>query len=220
VLAEVIDLFPSQYVHIGGDECPKSRWKTCPKCQARIAVEGLQNEEDLQSYVIRRIEQFLRSQNRRLIGWDEILEGGLAPEATVMSWRGTEGGIVAAQLGHDVIMCPQSNCYFDHYQSENRDQEPKAIGGYAPLEKVYAYEPIPSELTAEQAKHVLGAQANMWTEYIITPEQVEYMLLPRLCALAEVVWSEKQLRNPDDFLARVATHYARFETLGVKYRRY
>jgi hexosaminidase len=220
VLAEVIDLFPSQYVHIGGDECPKSRWKTCPKCQARIAAEGLQNEEELQSYVIRRIEQFLLAQNRRLIGWDEILEGGLAPEATVMSWRGTEGGIVAAQLGHDVVMSPQSHCYFDHYQFENHDQEPKAIGGYTPLEKVYAYEPIPSELTAEQAQHVLGAQANMWTEYMPTPEHVEYMLLPRLCALAEVVWSAQEQRNLKDFLGRVTAHYARFETMGVKYRRY
>ena len=218
VLAEVMELFPGKYLHIGGDECPKTRWKECPKCQERIKTEGLHDEDELQSYVIRRIEKFLLAYNRQLIGWDEILEGGLAPNAAVMSWRGTEGGIKAAQLGHDVVMTPQSHCYFDHYQSEDREQEPKAIGGHLPLEKVYSLEPIPAELSPEQAHHILGAQGSLWTEYIPGPEQVEYMLLPRMCALAEAVWSAKELREWDDFLTRFSSHYARFDTLGVNYR--
>lgn len=218
ILSEVLELFPGQYIHIGGDECPKKRWETCPKCQQRIKTEGLKNEHELQSYFITRIGQFILSRNRRFIGWDEILEGGLAPQATVMSWRGTKGGIKAAQLRHHVVMTPESHCYFDHYQSLRRDREPKAIGGYVPLKKVYSFEPVPSALTKEQAKYILGAQGNMWTEYIRTPEHVEYMLLPRMCALAEVVWSSKHLRNWDDFRTRLSSHYDRFDALGVNYR--
>jgi hexosaminidase len=217
VLSEVIEMFPGSYIHIGGDECPKTRWKQCPKCQARIQTEGLKDEDELQSYFIKRIEKFLISRNRHLIGWDEILEGGLAPEATVMSWRGMEGGIAAAQLGHNVVMCPESHCYFDHYQSLNRKQEPKAIGSYLSLGKVYEFEPIPPELSPEQVEHIHGAQGNVWTEYMNTTEHVEYMILPRMCALAEVVWSDKHLRNLDDFLTRLDSHYARFDTLGVNY---
>jgi len=218
VLSEVIEMFPGKYVHIGGDECPKERWKACPKCQARLKAEGLKNEDELQSYFIKRIGRFLSSHDKQLIGWDEILERGLIPEAAVMSWRGTKGGISAAKEGHDVVMCPESHCYFDHYQSTDNEQEPEAIGGYLPLEKVYSFEPIPSELTAEQAGHILGAQGNLWTEYMKTPDNVEYMLLPRMCALAEVVWSAKHLCNLDDFLSRLASHYSRFDTLGVNYR--
>ncbi len=217
VLSEVIEMFPGSYIHIGGDECPKKRWKTCPKCQTRMTREGLKNEHELQSYFIKRIGKFLLSKNRHLIGWDEILEGGLAPEATVMVWRNISGGIEATRLGHDVVMSPESHCYFDFYQSLNRKKEPKAIGGDLPLKKVYAFEPIPPALTAEQAKHILGAQGNVWTEYIKTPEHVEYMILPRMCALAEVVWSDKHLRNLEDFLTHLSSHYARFDALGVNY---
>jgi hexosaminidase len=218
ILSEVIEMFPGSYLHIGSDECPKKHWKQCPKCQARITTEGLKNEHELQSYFVKRIGEFLLSKNRHLIGWDEILEGGLPPEATVMSWQGIKGGIKAAQLGYDAVMSPESHCYFDWYQSLDRQREPEAIGGYLPLEKVYAFEPVPSDLTAEQAKHILGAQGNVWTEYIKTPEHVEYMVLPRMCALAEVVWSDKQLRNLEDFLARLSLHYTRFDALGVNYR--
>jgi hexosaminidase len=218
ILTEVIGLFPSPYIHIGGDECPKDRWKTCPKCQARIKAEGLNNEEELQSYVIKRIERFLNAHDKKLIGWDEILEGGLAPDATVMSWRGMEGGIKAAKQGHDVIMTPTSHCYFDYYQSEQYELEPRAHRGYLPLETVYDFEPIPDGFTPEQAKHILGSQGNIWAEYISTPQQVQYMNFPRMCALAEVVWSDKSQRNLDDFLARLSKHYARFDILGVNYR--
>lgn len=221
VLSEVFDIFPSQYIHIGGDECPKKRWKTCPKCQARIRVEGLRNEEELQSYVIKRMERFLQANKRQLIGWDEILEGGLAPDATVMSWRGEQGGIEAARQGHDVIMTPQSHCYFDHYQSGDFASEPKAFSGQPPLplETVYAYEPIPAELASDEAQHVLGAQANVWTEYIPTTQQAEYMLLPRLCALSEVVWSPKELRDEANFFLRLPAHFAYFDAMGINYRR-
>jgi len=216
VLTEVVDLFPAKYIHIGGDECPKSRWEECEKCQARITREGLKDEHELQSYFIRRIEKFLLSKNRRLIGWDEILEGGLAPEATVMSWRGIEGGIEAAKQGHDVIMTPTSHCYFDYYQGDPKT-EPLAIGGMLTLEKVYSYEPTPEELNASEAKHILGAQANVWTEYIKTPEKAEYMALPRMCALAEVVWSSKEHRNWKDFNTRLGTHFKRLDQLKVNY---
>lgn len=218
VLSEVIGMFPGAYIHIGGDECPKERWKKCPKCQARIAREGLKNEHELQSYFIKRIGKFLASKNRRLIGWDEILEGGLAPHATVMSWRSMKEGIAAAQLGHNVVMSPESHCYFDHYQSLHRTQEPKAIGGYLPLKKVYLFEPVAPVLTEEQAAHILGAQGNVWTEYMKTPEHVEYMLFPRMCALSEVVWSDKHLRDWGDFFTRLSFHYNRFDALGVNYR--
>ncbi|MBK7338446.1 MAG: beta-N-acetylhexosaminidase [Saprospirales bacterium] len=205
VLLEVMDLFPGPYIHIGGDECPKVQWKESPFCQELIAREGLKNEEGLQSYFIRRIDQFLSSHGRKLIGWDEILEGGLSPNATVMSWRGTEGGIAAARAGHDAIMAPTSHCYFDYYQSR-RPSEPVAIGGFTPLEKVYSFEPLPAELSPEEARHILGAQGNVWTEYIATPEQVEYMAFPRAFALAEVLWSPTEVRNYESFLDRLSIH--------------
>jgi hexosaminidase len=218
VLDEVCTLFPGPYVHIGGDECPKTRWKTCSKCQQRIKTEKLADEHALQSYCIRRVEDMLTKRGKKLIGWDEILEGGLPPAATVMSWRGTEGGIAAAQAGHDVVMTPGSHCYFDFYQGDAAS-EPLAIGGFTPLEKVYAYEPVPEELTAEQAKHVLGAQGNVWTEYISTPDKVEYMVYPRACAMAEVLWTPKEMKNADRFFARMRTHFQRLEALRVPFAR-
>ena len=216
VLAEVIELFPAEYIHIGGDECPKTKWKECPDCQARIKAEKLEDEFELQSYFIKRIEKFLIAKGRKLIGWDEILEGGLAPEATVMSWRGNEGGIEAARQGHDVVMSPYSHCYFDYYQGDP-DNEPLAIGGFITLEKVYSFEPTPKELAEEEAKHILGAQGNVWTEYMGNPEQVEYMVFPRISALAEVVWSPAKNRNWDDFTKRMEKQYQRFEQLGINY---
>ena len=217
ILTEVMDLFPSKYIHIGGDECPKDRWKECDKCQARIKAEGLKDEHELQSYFIKRIEKFLNAHGREIIGWDEILEGGLAPGATVMSWRGIKGGIEAAKQNHDVIMTPSSHCYFDQYQGPE-DSEPLAIGGFVPLEKVYSYEPTPKELNEQEAKHILGAQGNVWTEYIATPDYAEYMVYPRACALAEVGWSPKVKRNYSDFLNRLKPNLARLKILGVNYR--
>ena len=205
VLAEVMALFPSQIIHIGGDECPKTRWKVCEKCQARIKSLGLKDEHELQSYFIQRIEKFLNSKGRKIIGWDEILEGGLAPNASVMSWRGIDGGIAAAKAKHFAVMSPGTHCYFDHYQGLNG--EPKAIGGYTTLEKVYAYEPVPEALNEEESKYIMGAQANVWTEYIEKTDHVEYMLLPRMLALSEVVWSPKELRNYSDFSERIEKHY-------------
>ena len=216
VLTEVMELFPSTYIHIGGDECPKSRWKTSKFCQDLIKKEGLKDEHGLQSYFINRIEKFLNANGRQIIGWDEILEGGLAPNATVMSWRGVKGGIEAAKQKHNVIMTPTSNCYFDYYQSRS-EEEPLAIGGYLPLKQVYLYEPIPQELNAEEAKYVLGAQGNVWTEYISTPEQAEYMAFPRGIALAEVTWSPKPQRNYDDFATRLSRHMPRLDAINVNY---
>jgi hexosaminidase len=217
VLTEVIALFPFKYVHIGGDECPKDRWAKCPDCRKRMKAEGLKDEMQLQSYFIRRIEKFLMANNRNLVGWDEILEGGLAPEATVMSWRGEAGGIDAARQGHDVIMSPDSYCYFNYYQGDPK-LEPKAWGGFLTIEKVYSYEPTPEELTVEEAKHVLGAQANVWTEYIPTEKQVEYMALPRMSALAEVVWTPKALRDYEKFSHRMERQYKRFDAMKLNYR--
>ncbi len=194
VLTEVINLFPSKYIHVGGDEVDKTSWEKCPRCQARMKAEGLKNEDELQSYFMKRIEKFIVSKHRKMIGWDEILEGGLAPEAAIMSWRGEAGGIQAAQMGHDVVMTPGKPLYFDQYQA-GPEGEPTAIGGMNTLKNVYDYEPVPKELNEQQAKFVLGAQANLWTEYITTPEQVKYMILPRMLALAEVVWSPKEIRN-------------------------
>ncbi len=216
VLTEVMSLFPSTYIHVGGDEADKTNWKKCPKCQERIKMEGLKDEKELQSYFIKRIEKFIVSKNRKMIGWDEILEGGLAPEATVMSWRGVEGGIAAARLGHDAIMTPGAYCYFDHYQADP-SSEPKAIGGFTTLKKVYSYEPTPGELSAEQAKHILGAQGNLWTEFIPTPAHAEYMAVPRMIALAEVVWSPKSSRNWKDFQRRLAAQYIRLAKMQVNY---
>jgi len=216
VLAEVIALFPGPFMHTGGDECPKVRWEHCERCQRRMRDEGLKDEHELQSYFIKRIEKFLNSKGKKLIGWDEILEGGLTADATVMSWRGMEGGIEAAKSGHDAVMSPTSHCYFDFYQAKSG--EPKAIGGYLPLEKVYSFEPTPSELTEEESNHILGAQANVWTEYMDTAEHVEYMLLPRMCALSEVVWSGKEHRDYEDFTRRMADQYERFEVMHVNFR--
>ncbi|MBS7255779.1 glycoside hydrolase family 20 protein [Flavobacterium branchiicola] len=216
VLTEVMAIFPSKYIHIGGDEVDKTSWKHCAKCQARMQAENLKDEKELQSYFIRRMEKFLVAHNRKMIGWDEILEGGLAPEATVMSWRGEAGGIEAAKMGHDVVMTPGSPYYFDHYQGDP-ETEPLAIGGFNTLKKVYTYDPIPVELTNEEAKRVMGAQANLWTEYITTAEQVEYMILPRLLALSEVLWSPKEQRNWTNFTQRLQPHFAGFEQRGIRY---
>ena len=217
VLTEVVDLFPGSYIHIGGDEAPKTRWKASPVAQEIIRRENLKDENELQSWFVRRMERFLASKGRRLIGWDEILEGGLAPGATVMSWRGTSGGIAAAREGHDVVMSPNSPMYFDHYQGDARF-EPLAIGGFNPLEQVYAYEPVPDSLTTDQAKHILGAQANMWTEYLKTPEAVEYMIWPRALALAELAWSSREARDWNSFVARLPNALRALDGLNVSYR--
>lgn len=216
VLDEVLALFPSEYIHIGGDEAPKTRWKNCNHCQALIKKEGLKDEHELQSYFISRIEKYLNSKGRQIIGWDEILEGGLAPNATVMSWRGINGAIEAAKQHHNVIMTPTSHCYFDYYQSENED-EPLAIGGYLPLEKVYSFNPIPEELNEEESKYVLGAQGNIWTEYMKTPEQVEYMAFPRILAMSEVVWSKNENKNYAGFVRRVENFHKRLDALNINY---
>ncbi len=218
VLSEVVDLFPGKYIHIGGDECPKDRWKTCPKCQARIKAEGLKDEHELQSYFIQRIEKFLLSKHRYIIGWDEILEGGLAPQATVMSWRGEKGGIAAAQMHHDVIMTPGPYCYFDHYQADPQTQ-PLAIGGFLPMKKVYSYDPVPKELSPDEKKYILGAQGNVWSEYLLNSKYVEYMAYPRACALAEVVWTPKEEKDWADFLSRMQGVYKHLEAMNVNYFR-
>lgn len=216
VLLEVMDLFPSKYIHIGGDEAPKTRWKECNTCQAVMKKEGLKNEHELQSYFIQRMEKFLNKHGRNIIGWDEILEGGLAPNATVMSWRGTDGGIAAALQNHDAIMTPGSHCYFDHYQSDPKS-EPLAIGGFTNLEKVYSYNPMPDTLNDVQAKHILGAQGNVWTEYMETPEYVEYMVLPRMAALSEVNWTNPNNKKWKNFEKRIQDHYLFYKKLGYNY---
>lgn len=216
ILSEVINLFPGKYIHVGGDECPKTRWEKCPLCQKRIKDEGLKDEHELQSYFIKRIEKFLNSKGRKLIGWDEILEGGIAPEATVMSWRGTEGGIAAAKQGHDAIMTPGRYAYLNFYQCDPSDQ-PLAIGGYLPLERVYTYNPVPGELTAEEQKHILGMQGNLWTEYIPTPELLEYMAYPRMFAIAETDWTPERLKDFEDFLARLKIQSKRYDLIGINY---
>ena len=216
VLREVMDLFPSKYIHIGGDEVPKTNWKKCPNCQALIKKEGLKDEAELQSYFIKRIEKFVNSKGRNIIGWDEILEGGLAPNAVVMSWRGVQGGIAAAKLKHYVVMSPGAYCYFDHYQG-NPKFEPLAIGGYTSVEKVYSYEPTPIELSTTQQKYILGAQANVWTEYIDNTNKVEYMVFPRICALAEVLWTPKNTRNWEYFKTRLIEHFNYLDFLKINY---
>ncbi len=217
VLTEVMALFPSRYIHIGGDEAPKRRWKESPLAQEVMRREGLKDELELQSWFIRRIDTFLARHGRRLVGWDEILEGGLAPGATVMSWRGTAGGIDAAKQGRDVVMTPNSHLYLDHYQGDPRF-EPLAIGGLLTLERVYSYEPIPEVLTADEAKHILGAQGNVWTEYLKTPAAVEYMAFPRALALAEVTWSQRDSRSWDGFAARLPFALRSLDRAGVNYR--
>ncbi|HSK13057.1 MAG TPA: family 20 glycosylhydrolase [Phnomibacter sp.] len=216
VLDEVIALFPSEYIHIGGDEVDKGPWKKCAKCQRRMQQESLKNEEELQSDFIKRIEKYLVTKGRRMVGWDEILEGGLAPEATVMSWRGEAGGIEAAKMDHDVVMTPGYPLYFDHYQAGPAG-EPMAFGGMNTLKNVYDYEPIPAELPAEKSKYILGAQANLWTEYVTTVSQVEYMVLPRMLALSEVLWLPRAQKNWDDFLRRIQHHYRAFEHKGLNH---
>lgn len=226
VFTELMDIFPSEYIHIGGDECPKTEWEKCPACQARIKALGIKADERhtaeqfLQSYVTARVQKFLNDHGRKIIGWDEILEGELAKGATVMSWRGTDGGIKASAMGFDVIMTPNTYCYFDYYQSEDQDKEPFGIGGDLPLEKVYSYEPLEG-LDAEQRKHILGVQANLWTEYVATPEHLEYMLLPRMTALSEVQWCRPEDKNLDRYKAALqAESFKIFDILGYNYRKF
>ena len=209
-------MFPGTYIHIGGDEVNKSNWKSCPECQARIKEEGLKDEKELQAYFIRRIERLVDADGKRIFGWSEIREGGLAPSAALMDWIG--GGAESAASGHDVVMTPTKFCYFDHYQSTNRASEPKAIGGFLPLEQVYQFEPLPEKLALEFHSHVLGGQANLWTEYIPNLQKVEYMMFPRLEALSEVDWSAKNEWNWNDFKSRVVLNEKRLDALGVNYR--
>ena len=220
VLTEVMALFPGKYIHIGGDECPKESWKKCPNCQALIKKEGLKDEHELQSYFIRRIEKFVNSKGRQIIGWDEILEGGLAPNASVMSWRGTEGGIAAAKQKHYVVMSPGKPCYFDHYQSKDKTKEPLAIGGFNPLDSVYKYDPTPKILNPDEQKYIMGAQGNVWTEYINTEKQVEYMAVPRMCALAEVLWTPKEKKNYNSFIIRLKQNSKLLDRMNVNYAKH
>jgi hexosaminidase len=216
VLSEVIELFPSKYIHIGGDECPKTQWEESRFAQDLIKKENLKDEHGLQSYVIKRIDKFITAKGRRMIGWDEILEGGLSPNATVMSWRGIEGGITAAKENHDVVMTPTTHVYFDYYQADAKTQ-PLAIGGFVEIKKTYSFDPTPDVLNAEQAKHILGVQGNVWTEYMPTTEYVEYMVFPRGIAVAEVGWTTKENKNFEDFTKRLEAHKKRLDYLGVNY---
>ena len=217
VLDEVLAMFPSKFIHVGGDEVPKDQWKASPQAQTRIRELELKDENELQSYFIRRMDQFLTARGRRLVGWDEILEGGLAPGATVMSWRGTQGGIAAARAGHDVVMSPTQYTYFDYYQSKS-PSEPLAIGSFLPLDKVYQFEPVPPEFRPEEAQHILGAQGQLWTEYIPTPRHLEYMAFPRLAALAEVVWTDAARKDFAAFLPRLRLQETRWKLQGVNFR--
>ncbi len=209
VMDEILPLFPSPYIHIGGDEAVKDNWKRCPRCQHRMKQLGLKNEEELQSWMIVEIEQYLRPKDKSIIGWDEILDGGVTKSATVMSWQGTKGGITAARRGNDVIMTPMEFCYFNFYQANPDFQPPAMPNSLVTLHKVYQFDPMPAGLTKEQQSHILGAQANLWTEYINTPEMAEYMLLPRLCAMSEVLWSPVEKRQWDHFRSKVARHRVR-----------
>ena len=215
VLTEIMDIFPSKYIHIGGDECPKDSWKVCPDCQAKIKAENLKGESGLQSYFIHRIEKFLNSKGRQIIGWDEILDGGLAPNATVMSWRGMNGGVAAAKAGHQVIMTPNQYCYFDRYQSDP-ENEPATIGGYLPLKMVYNFEPVPDVLSVDESKFILGAQANLWAEYLKSTEQVEYMAFPRVSALAEVLWTDNANKSWNRFRANMSKEFERYAVQKIK----
>lgn len=219
IIDETIELFPdAPYIHIGGDEVDKRFWKNCPKCQARMRAEGLKNVDELQSYFITRMEKYINDKGLPIIGWDEILEGGIAPNATVMSWRGIAGGIEAARAGHDVIMTPNSHLYFDYYQN-NPEVEPKSIGGFITTKRVYGFDPVPEVLNEEQAKHILGAQGNLWVEFIQTFDRVEYMVLPRMTALSEVVWSPKESRNWESFSERLTSQQKRFNAMGASYHK-
>ncbi|MCE3280939.1 MAG: family 20 glycosylhydrolase [Bacteroidetes bacterium] len=220
ILSEVIGLFPGKYIHIGGDECPKVRWKKCQKCQSRIKDEHLADENELQSYFIKRIEKYINSNSRQIIGWDEILEGGLAPNATVMSWRGTKGGIAAAKQQHNVIMTPGKPCYFDHYQVKDRSKEPLAIGGFNPVDSVYNYDPTPKSLSISEQNFILGAQGNVWTEYILNFKQVEYMSMPRMSALSETLWTKTENKNFKNFLTRLNLHSGLLDKRKVNYAKH
>ncbi len=214
VLTEVIELFPGQYIHIGGDECPKTAWKRCPHCQALIKKEGLKDEHQLQSWVTHRMDAFVASKGRTIIGWDEILEGGVSPNAVVHSWRGYQGGIEAAGQKHMVVMSPHKKCYLDYYQ-EPAENAPLAIGGFIPLDSVYLFEPVPPQLSRDEQEYIWGPQANCWTEYMKTPAHVEYMLYPRLVALAEVGWTPAGRKDLDSFHGRIQTEFDRFDRMGV-----
>lgn len=217
VYDEIFELFPSTFIHVGGDECPKTEWRDSPRTQQLLRERGLQDDEQLQSWFISRLDRYFAERGRRLVGWDEILDGGLADGATVMSWRGEKGGIVAAEAGHDVVMAPTSHTYFDYYQSEDTDSEPLAIGGFVPLATVYGYQPVPRAMSADAAHHVLGSQFQLWTEYMPTPHHVEYMAFPRACAFAEAVWS-MQRPGYADFGTRLRPHLDRLAALGVNSR--
>ena len=217
VLDEVMNLFPSKYIHIGGDEVPKTQWRKSKSCQEFINQHELKDENELQSYFITRIEKYLNSKGRYIIGWDEILEGGLAPNATVMSWRGEEGGIAAANANHDVIMTPGFVMYFDHYQGD-RQQEPMAIGGFTPLKKVYDYNPMPDKIDINKQNHVIGVQANVWTEYMKTTDYVEYMVYPRLLALAEIAWTKPEKKNWNSFQKRLPNNFELLNRYKINYR--
>jgi hexosaminidase len=228
VLGEVCDLFPSSWIHIGGDECPKTRWKECPLCQARIRNENLRNEEELQSYFIRRVEKFLSSKGKKLVGWEEIQEGGLPENATMMAWKNQGSlGILAASQGYDVVVCPTAYCYLNIYQTRGSGSDPKdyrtdgvepvAFRGYIPLEKVYSFEPVFPELDPEASDHIIGSQANLWTEFISNTSVLEYMLFPRLCALAEVVWTGKEKRDYQNFRNRLDTEFLRLRRFGINF---
>lgn len=217
VLVETMRLFPSEIIHIGGDECPKTRWESCPDCQKRIKDENLHNEHELQSYVIKRIEKFMNEHKRRIIGWDEILEGGLAPNAAVMFWRGVGGAAPIARKGHDVVLCPTSHCYFDYGQASQG--EPRFMGGVITLEKAYSFEPMPGGLDETAQQHILGIQATLWSEFFPDEKHVEYMAAPRISALAEVAWSPKELKNWPDFSKRMNTQYKRMDFMDINYRK-
>jgi hexosaminidase len=219
IIDEVVELFPSKYIHIGGDEAPKTNWKACGNCQDVIEREGLKDEYELQSYFITRMEKYINSKGKQIIGWDEILEGGLAPNATVMSWRGISGGIEAAKMNHEVIMTPNAVCYLDHYQAKDTKNEPLAIGGYTPIEEIYNYEPIPSELDKSLHKYIIGAQGNVWTEYMKTSDHVEYMVFPRILALSEVVWADNR-PSFEDFEKKVNDTYPILDRMNINYSRH
>ncbi len=218
VLSEVLELFPSAYIHIGADEAPKARWENCPACQARIKAEGLADEHELQSWFIRRMESWLNQRGRKLVGWDEILEGGLSPSATVMSWRGSDGGIAAANAGNDVIMTPNTYCYLDYYQSEDTDSEPPAIPAILPLRQVWDYVVVPEQIAEDKRHHIIGGQGNVWTEYMPDSDHVEYMMFPRAIAIADVLWNHPAERDYEALVARLRRHLPCLDAMGVNYR--
>ena len=217
VYGELCDVFPGKLIHIGGDESPRIRWKSCPKCQAKMKELGLTDEAQLQTYINKEMEAFLSLRGRQIIGWDETLEGGLSDKAAVMSWRGYEGGKAAAKLHHQVVMTPTSHCYFDYYQLRNHDAQPLGIGGYVPLSKVYGMEPVPDGLTEEETQYITGVQCNLWTEYMLSPDHVEYMLLPRLAAMSEVQWLQPEAKDYEQFLGRLESLKQNYRKLGYKY---